>query len=388
MLRPRVRKSSLFLTPSLERHFPGGALRQSIVDRVGRTAAIGEREGDAWMLITTVDKHEIVRTLCALPGMQNFDARSQLLTDVRPTVARIQTSSPGDLLSMVSQIVTADPASILVLLDNATLLAGEGELTNKVRSWKQHVSSALQHAATAVAQSGVGAESTREANLSKLGVQDFSSWNESLLAIGRRIARLTIGNDAQGTAFLVGPDVALTNYHVVEPFIGVADVARTVRLHFDRGVTSKPREPVSLADEWLLDFSPYPTAGDLTPDKLDYALIQLKPGAVTEQGWIRINGDLPGIIVASPLFVVQHANGGALGLAVDVVQSVNPSQTVVRYRTDTEHGSSGSPCFDARLRPVALHRAGNKAGGFNEGAVIRTVVDRIRSGKRFSALGS
>jgi len=58
---------------------------------------------------------------------------------------------------------------------------------------------------------------------------------------------------------------------------------------------------------------------------------------------------------------LQHPRGGELKLALDTdaIIGVNANGTRLRYRTNTEAGSSGSPCFDANWRLAALHHAGD-----------------------------
>jgi hypothetical protein len=48
----------------------------------------------------------------------------------------------------------------------------------------------------------------------------------------------------------------------------------------------------------------------------------------------------------------------------------------VRYDTNTEHGSSGSPVFNRAFRIVALHNSGGKVTGtdaFNQGVPISCI---------------
>jgi hypothetical protein len=89
------------------------------------------------------------------------------------------------------------------------------------------------------------------------------------------------------------------------------------------------------------------------------------------------------------LFILQHPDGRPLELAIDTnaVTALVPAQgsaTRVRYRTNTEPGSSGSPCFSADWTLIALHHSGDpkyeKFGAkpeYNEGipiAAIRTLL--------------
>jgi hypothetical protein len=78
------------------------------------------------------------------------------------------------------------------------------------------------------------------------------------------------------------------------------------------------------------------------------------------------------------LFILQHPNAEPLKLALDneAVIAVNGNGTRVRYRTNTEGGSSGSPCFSANWELVALHHAGDPAWvpRYNEGVPLPAIL--------------
>lgn len=207
---------------------------------------------------------------------------------------------------------------------------------------------------------------------------------------------------ACGTGFLIGPDLVLTNYHVLSDVLTGAIEPASVRVRFDFRRWQAPGRRdgavTSLADDWRLDDSPFddgdladpPTAPD--PDHLDYALIriarrlgeepvgaQAEPGA-SMRGWLTgADHDFP---TESPLFIVQHPLGKPMSLALDTsaIIAMNAERTRVRYRTNTEKGSSGAPCFDGNWRLVALHHAGDPAwhAQFNQGIPIMRVVERLR----------
>ena len=134
---------------------------------------------------------------------------------------------------------------------------------------------------------------------------------------------------------MVGPDLCLTNYHVIRPLVydGDAELAGT-RLRFDYkratdGTTVNEGICFSLADEWLVQARPpsavdvQPDAGDRLPfaDELDFALLRVKnaPGEAqigrsdheTDapiRGWVnRIGSD--GLEPDSPLSVFSTPKG-------------------------------------------------------------------------------
>src|ERR1043166_4975535 len=93
-------------------------------------------------------------------------------------------------------------------------------------------------------------------------------------------------------------------------------------------------------------------------DALDYALLRLRgePGreSIAREGesfggpqrnWIRMPVNAWDFQPETALYIVQHPQGRPLQLALETqaVISVNTNRTRVRYRTNTEPGSSGSP---------------------------------------------
>ena len=101
------------------------------------------------------------------------------------------------------------------------------------------------------------------------------------------ILQRTPGHRADQGVFL-GPDVLITNYHVLKEVIDQPTLAKQVVLRFDYkrmadGTTLNPGAEFRLADDWLLDRSPYSAVdrledpGNQSPelDELDYALVRV-----------------------------------------------------------------------------------------------------------------
>jgi hypothetical protein len=148
------------------------------------------------------------------------------------------------------------------------------------------------------------------------------------------------------------------------------------------GTTLHPGTEFRLvAKDWLADSSPY-SKGDAVDDpalipgteELDYALLRVEggpggqpvsahnaePGAPA-RGFIRVPTGGVDLRADAPLLIVQHPKGAPLKLAFDTqsITTVNSNRTRVRYRTNTEGGSSGSPAFDANWNLLALHHGGD-----------------------------
>lgn len=245
---------------------------------------------------------------------------------------------------------------------------------------------------------------------------DPAVFSERMQAVTTQVCRVECpSGTALGTGFLVGPDVVMTNYHVVKAIIDEPDEAlrqqraRRVTLRFDYkvlpdGVTVGQGKAVKLHADWLIDHSPYSPhdieqepSGDPAPDHLDYALLRLEqpigsspvldhvPDA-PRRGWIRLAAaaDMPDFAKQRALLIMQHPDGRPVKLAIDMDSVIEPPKTTrLRYRTNTEPGSSGSPCFSADWTCVALHHAGDpkyrdlSPARYNQGILIPAIVERL-----------
>jgi hypothetical protein len=241
---------------------------------------------------------------------------------------------------------------------------------------------------------------------------DIVQWRTRLGLIEGQVCRVEIANQATGTGFLLGRDVVMTNYHVVEPVInrkdGLGPADLVLRFDYKRMADgrelSKGKEyhVVTSEDGWLLDQSPYseidrerdPKPGLPRADELDYALLRVDgaPGVeamadkdyslAQSRGWLKAPDQAYPFAPGTPLFIVQHPEGDPLKLALDTnaVIGLNGNGTRVHYRTNTEKGSSGSPVFDQNWNLVALHHSGQPGSllpTYNEGIPLKLIVDRL-----------
>jgi hypothetical protein len=260
------------------------------------------------------------------------------------------------------------------------------------------------------------------------GFLDITGWRERLGALEGQVGRVEVtvpGGMVKGTAFLAGPSVCLTNYHVLERVIKGSVGASNVVVRFDYkrsgdGVVLNDGTEHRLPDtDWLVDASP-PSPVDSLVDpgqqlpeenQLDYAVFRLTgdPGEEhiggasagpqsPRRGWIGSAATAEPFTADSTMFVLQHPAGEPLKLAFASVIGLNGNGTRVRHRVDTEQGSSGSPCFNRNLELVALHHGGdpNFAVGhrpqYNEAvpfsAICQLLAQRNSASSVFVAAGS
>jgi hypothetical protein len=170
---------------------------------------------------------------------------------------------------------------------------------------------------------------------------------------------------AQGTGFLIGPDIIITNYHVIADVIHRRVSPKDVAFIFD--YKTLHNTPVALPAEYML--APNYRLASSPDNILDYALLRVDgvngvPGFDTveghaQRGWLKPMKH--NFLIGEPLFIIQHPDGGPLKFAFDRVK--RPESSRVYYRTNTGYCSSGAPCFTLAWDLVALHQ------GFIESAI-------------------
>lgn len=223
-------------------------------------------------------------------------------------------------------------------------------------------------------------------NLGIRGSQDYESYLQAAINIGRRVMLLRQGLTHLGSGFLVGPDLLLTAAHVVRPdgpprdtdienLEAVLDFRSLGQAVADTGT------PVPVAE--LLRASPATDAEllggqlpnwDAGDDRLDYALLRLSRDVGNEpasgngqgsRGWYTLSAIEPDILAlrqeASQVLVAHFAEGKFLQCSpVLGTFTYNPAgtKTRLRYQSDTRPGSSGGPIVDWQGRLLAVHHYG------------------------------
>lgn len=176
-----------------------------------------------------------------------------------------------------------------------------------------------------------------------------------------------------GTAFLVAPDLVLTNEHVANKLPDLTKAG--VRFDVDLGVDA----------QWY-SFTERVTGSPVAD--LDFALLRLNRRVKSAP--LRLSNE--------PAYSDQHANilqfpgkagdndtDGLMKVAIRYNAVVHVEDERFYYVTDTEKGSSGSPVFDDDWRVIGLHRAGmvdsnnRPVKNANEGVPILAIEPYIRS---------
>lgn len=239
------------------------------------------------------------------------------------------------------------------------------------------------------------------------GFQDVKAYLSRLGDVIGAVCRIEIPS-LGGTGFLVGPDLVMTNWHVVAALTGQDDFGKVVRkpvpperaaIRFEyMREASTPAVAAGtaygLAKDWLVAKSymseqDFGAPGAPPDDRLDCAIVRLaEPAALHARGTRKpadgSTGPARGSLVArgqsiqlragQGLTIIQHPESQPMKLAHGAVTSVLGSR--LRYTANTERGSSGSPCFDANLELLAIHHLGDTADRpkFNEGVPLASIL--------------
>jgi hypothetical protein len=226
-----------------------------------------------------------------------------------------------------------------------------------------------------------------------LGDVDMLVWIARGLQQAKRVCRIERDRNALGTGFLVGPDLVLTNWHVVNrmlPTNNTDDLACRFDFAVNPAGGTGSGEEIDVAPSGIIAFSPC-SGAELTPapetpppnaNELDYALLRLSSPAGASRGWMDLKRDAEKPGADAPLLIVQHPAAAPLKLAMDTEAVIGEKfgGLRLRYRTNTDHGSSGAPCLTLDWNLVALHHLGDPALGtpvFNQGVPIGLIRDSI-----------
>jgi endonuclease G, mitochondrial len=211
------------------------------------------------------------------------------------------------------------------------------------------------------AQTGSSAEATLalERIIAGNDLVGISYLTQGLLA-GRAVGRIHLRDSTgrlagYGTGFLVGPNLVMTNNHVIGS--DVAGGRSIVEFDYEYDALGRDR-PTSIFD---LD----PEYCFITNRDLDFTLIGVADSSgnssrsLSEFGWLRLDGTPGKTLEGEYLTIIQHPNGERKQLCVreNKVLKYADNRTVW-YQTDTVAGSSGSPAFNGRWEVVALHHSG------------------------------
>jgi hypothetical protein len=240
--------------------------------------------------------------------------------------------------------------------------------------------------------------------------------------VQRTVCAIGLGppeNRLMGTGFLIGPDLVMTNFHVVKAYLRVeADGTITttatgdnIHCFFDYLAAPAPRVPPNGAgapahpsvvvkaaqNDWLerarrcLDNEgqpPYATEQEAV-GRYDYAIIKLereignapsRKSGGAPRGWLSLASGVDYTTNGTRIVVLQHPQGSHQLFDIGEFSKFDPSKTRIWYTVNTDYGSSGGAAIDKLGRLYALHNASVKglAEQVNQGVRIDVILDDLK----------
>lgn len=229
------------------------------------------------------------------------------------------------------------------------------------------------------------------------------------------VCAVAVQNEIRGSGFLIGPDLVLTNFHVVPGYLkaSAADPkvfeqngnGKDLKFVFDYRSEPPPdlagdqlartrsAVVVPAAQHWLvharrLRDGDGTAAATMPVDKeLDYVVIRLastvgnKPSRVSGgamRGWLPLPAEACDYLQRRRVLVFQHPEGTSQKWDVGEFVQLDASSTRAWYSVSTAHGSSGGAALSANGALFALHNAEVKGPGLpervNQGIRIDTIA--------------
>lgn len=248
-----------------------------------------------------------------------------------------------------------------------------------------------------------------------------ASFQRMLPRVSGVVCAVAVKHKLRGTGFLIGPDLVMTNYHVIDECLrenGSEDTfdrdmkGSDLEFVFDYEQEPPPKLSdsragrsggvvvVRAAEDWFVH-ARRTREGDGTikavPDvgvRHDYAVVRLerdignrtsRVGGGWIRGWLPLPKEPCDFLGKKRVVVFQHPGGMAQQLDVGYFVQLDASSTRAWYRVNSANGSSGGAAVDANGELLALHNASVDSP---PGPPAATPEDRVNQGVRIDTIAA
>jgi endonuclease G len=168
--------------------------------------------------------------------------------------------------------------------------------------------------------------------------------------------RVSIREDGRtvgyGTGWMCGPDLLITNNHVLEDEQAAADSVVAFNYLELGGLLQTP---------WAVQLRP--DRFFLTDEELDYTIVATD---MVVRYWLPLIPESGKLLIGESANIIHHPSGGPQRVSLRGNALVSVRGPFRHYASDTEGGSSGAAVCNDQWSPAALHHAGvpdtDKAG--------------------------
>ncbi len=319
-------------------------------------------------------QNKFVNALLQLSVTDTFLGRSSLLEGLpRVALNRSENNSRLDLNQIISGFVRlgrdkkTGKRPLIIIAENAM---------SEIENWQGDLTSTFQEIIKQLELYYGGEIPTPPISLPEPEKLLFKGRDERVpfnfiqkaLEVSKSICRLQIprlfdgkpkdDDVSYGTAWVIAPGILITNHHVIE--------ARDKR--YESPAT--PEDFQLQAENLTAWFDFFRESGSylacrnaelLASDRdLDYAIVRLKESEkIRDRQPLSIVEEQPELQRGNRLNIIQHPGGGPLTYAIrnNFYVGTGDSKDFLRYLTDTEGGSSGSPVLNDYWKVIGLHHA-------------------------------
>jgi len=211
-------------------------------------------------------------------------------------------------------------------------------------------------------------------------IQVYELNDQKLIDTSGAVGMIKRSDGMVGTGFLIAPDILITNQHMISSQKWAKDTK--VLFNYQR---DKPGHVLD-ADVFECDPDFYYSS---PKEKLDYALLKLKRKSGKKAGdkWAYLKLEPTDISSGDFVTIIEHPKGKPKVVAMKGNEVVSVNKIHVEYKTDSDHGSSGSPVINDKGQVVALHHYAvgipQDGGGMifsNEGIRIGPIIEHLKEG--------
>lgn len=201
------------------------------------------------------------------------------------------------------------------------------------------------------------------------GYSEPMAYLQKLRSSFRRTCLIKAG-DSTGTGFLIGPDLVMTAYHVIENVDKEQVAPEDVKIIFGHLAqidgTIHSTAFTLTEDQWCVAKADKPQGTQITKDELDFAVIRLSEsagethGPEGPRGYFSLSQSVRANAGVDVIQIPQHPDSGEMKYDHGVALEYSHNNLRLRHNVNTNPGSSGSAALltkNGELLITALHHA-------------------------------